>query len=356
MYKRHIKKYKRMLRKDSSYTNRNGHESSPKLPDNININYINKDEELEKLLGMYEGYKFRDIYQKIIETKTDYGVSFYIERDIEIRPITQHIRDSIEFCKKHLKLVRGIREKTENRLKDKRINSIEDLLHNNIYYEDAKRIMDCIDGREYKILENILRNRLGKSNFQNMILSGFISEENLIFLDIETLGLMGAPIIMIGIGHKKTDNFCIKQYLVRDPSEEYAVLLEILNLLVSNNAIISYNGRSFDIPMIRSRLSFFDIEYEFNNTHFDLYWYSRDAFPNLPDYKLETLENKILNIERSIDLDSSIIPHYYDVFRSTDNIGPIIPIIEHNFIDVVSLIDLFSQLNIKMRDIIEKNY
>ncbi|MHA1146538.1 MAG: ribonuclease H-like domain-containing protein, partial [Candidatus Helarchaeota archaeon] len=78
---------------------------------------------------------------------------------------------------------------------------------------------------------------------------------------------------------------------------------------------------------------------------FDLLHFSRRAWKDmLPNCKLSTLETCLLGLEREIDLPSALVPEFYETYSKEQNPGPLVPIVEHNKQDLISLVCIFSKL------------
>ena len=76
------------------------------------------------------------------------------------------------------------------------------------------------------------------------------------FIDIETTGLSGGAGtlgFLIGLGTFQADGFTLRQYFLRDPEEEAATLHSLRSDLKGVEGIVSFNGRTFDLPVIESR-------------------------------------------------------------------------------------------------------
>ena len=72
--------------------------------------------------------------------------------------------------------------------------------------------------------------------------------------------------------------------------------------------------------------------------HVDLMLFARNLWKDqIPNFKLQTIEKELFGIERVDDVPGQYIPDYYKTYLSKNNIGPMIPIIEHNRQDIVSL-------------------
>jgi len=66
-------------------------------------------------------------------------------------------------------------------------------------------------------------------------------------------GGAGTYIFLVGVGYFEGDQFCVRQYFMRDYNEERALLSAVNELLSNFEAIVSYNGKTFDVPLIQSR-------------------------------------------------------------------------------------------------------
>ena len=167
-----------------------------------------------------------------------------------------------------------------------------------------------------------------------------------IILDIETMGFSSVPIILIGLAYIHDDNILIDQYLSRNRNEEPAMLTAFVNRLIDSDSIITFNGRRFDIPFIEERLSFYKIEENlYNKIHYDALPLSRSAWKaKLPNCKLGTLEKQILGIKRKDDVPSRSVPDFYRTYIKHKNVGPLVPIIDHNKQDLITLAKIFSKL------------
>ena len=80
-----------------------------------------------------------------------------------------------------------------------------------------------------------------------------IGSQRLLFMDIETTGLGGSPLFLVGLMHFDGETFVIEQLLERDYSEEAAVLRHYHDLLQRYPVLVTFNGKSFDVPQISDR-------------------------------------------------------------------------------------------------------
>src|SRR5215208_1824689 len=73
------------------------------------------------------------------------------------------------------------------------------------------------------------------------------------FLDTETSGLAGGTgtyAFMVGIARFIDDHFVLRQFFMRDPAEEPAMLEAIAQCLAPAQALVTFNGKAFDAPLL----------------------------------------------------------------------------------------------------------
>jgi hypothetical protein len=170
-----------------------------------------------------------------------------------------------------------------------------------------------------------------------------------IFLDTETTGLAGGSgtyPFLVGVGYFALDKFVLRQFFMRDYGEERALLADLSELLTRYPYIVTYNGKGYDIPILKTRyiLNRIKTSLEFEG-HLDLLFPARRVWKRrVKDCSLSNLENVILGVEREFDIPSYMIPQaYFDFLRSGDK-EKIKLILEHNASDIVSLAALLAHL------------
>ncbi|MDD1729056.1 MAG: ribonuclease H-like domain-containing protein, partial [Methanospirillum sp.] len=177
------------------------------------------------------------------------------------------------------------------------------------------------------------------------------SPDRIRYLDLETLGIFGRPVILFGVGSHGPNGFTTRQFVLRNLSEEPAALFAVRNLLEGADALVSYNGRSFDLPYLNERFAYYGFDPLPEIPHIDLLHYSRRFWKNtIPDCRLSTIEQRFLGVEREIDIPGMLVPEWYMKYRGTGNCGPLVPIIRHNEQDVASLPLLLDLLRSKACD------
>ena len=299
------------------------------------------------LMNKYKDWDFSDIEgSEVIEN--EYGNTLKITRKQKIDFSLENKKGSLKReLASNLKLMPGIGLQMEMKLKREGYKTIYDLKNHPRYSKKADKIIKKIEKncfiKEYNLLKYL--NKYPNSN--NMTLKSLSSLDpfNLKFMDIETLGLSNAPIILIGIAEIKGKYIESNQYLLRNKEEEPAVIKAYLSHIDEASVHVTYNGASFDIPFIKNRARRYRIDCNLDQTHFDLMFPARNLWKDvLPNCKLTTIEEHLFNIKRDEDVPGAYIPDYYNTYLVTKNIGPLIPIVEHNRMDIVSLADFLMKM------------
>jgi uncharacterized protein YprB with RNaseH-like and TPR domain len=162
------------------------------------------------------------------------------------------------------------------------------------------------------------------------------------FLDTETTGLAGGAgtyAFLIGVGRITSEGFRLRQFFMREPAEEASLLHRLAEHLAEFDTLITYNGRTYDQPLLetryrmaRSRPPFARLE------HLDLLFGARRLWKlRFESCRLVDLENQILGVEREGDLPGDMIPYVYFDYLRTREVWRIVPILHHNAIDILSL-------------------
>ena len=163
-------------------------------------------------------------------------------------------------------------------------------------------------------------------------------------MDIETLGLTNTHIILIGIAEVKNKKIISTQYFLQDYHEEATILYEYFKHLNEDSIYVTFNGKCFDVPFIDTRSRLYRLKQP-KLINYDLMYYARKIWgEKLPNCKLQTIESEIFDFHRIDDVPGQYIPGYWKTYKETGNIGPIIPIIKHNRIDIVNLACFLNKL------------
>ncbi|HOB16942.1 MAG TPA: ribonuclease H-like domain-containing protein [Defluviitoga sp.] len=299
----------------------------------------------QRLLKKYKGKKLEDIIEGK-EFKTEKGICYHIENQEKISLNTINPDSARKKILSNLKLIYGIGDVTERNLKKEGYITIEDLTKHPRFGSNAKAFMEIIDGGDTSQIVDWIGRWFKKSHPIAFYPSGLHNKEDFIFLDIETMGLFTRLIILFGVARIFGDHMSINQYLLRDVKEEPAALMGFLSHINKNSVLITFNGQTFDVPYIKERLAYYGMKADLEKPHFDIYYFSKRKWKEeVPNCKLTTLEKYLFGIERKDDIPGDLVPEFYDTYMKTQNIGPLIPIIEHNKQDLITLANIFSKLH-----------
>jgi uncharacterized protein YprB with RNaseH-like and TPR domain len=175
--------------------------------------------------------------------------------------------------------------------------------------------------------------------------------EGLLFLDTETTGLAGGAgtlVFLIGIGAFVGGQFRLRQYFLRQPGEEQAMLQALSDDLETAGGFVTFNGRTFDLPLVEMRYQV-GLRRRWSLTqspHLDLLFPSRRLWrKHLPDCTLGTIERHVLGVERSHqDVPGALIPGMYLDYLHNGDASDMNRVLYHNAIDVLSLVVLTARL------------
>jgi uncharacterized protein len=300
----------------------------------------------EQLRRDYEGMPFDKVMPGDV-VENDYGQCFRLTatargalRRGDAGQTRQNLLGSVD-------LVRGIRDKTRARLEEQGFKTLADLENHPRFCGESKRIRELLEAGGTEELTEVINSRLSKSHPSVLGLSGLHDDADFLFLDLETMGLFaGQPLVVAGLASLRPDNtILVEQYVVRDFPDELALLCEVNRQLASHRVMVTYNGKSFDLPFLTGRSAYYGIGLKQPGVHFDLLHFCRRAWRGeLEGCSLRSIEQSILGISRETDLPGELVPEFYYEYLRTGNAGFLKPIVDHNRQDVVSLVNVFSSL------------
>jgi uncharacterized protein YprB with RNaseH-like and TPR domain len=185
-----------------------------------------------------------------------------------------------------------------------------------------------------------------------------------IFFDIETTGLgigSGMYAFMVGFGTFEDNEFCLRQYFMRDYHEEGA-LLHLLHEQMQGSASpggqdsawwVSFNGRNFDLPVLQTRFicgGYQDMPLA-RAPHLDLLYPARRLWRRrLASCALSSLESNVLGLTRESDVPGWMIPGLYFDYLRYGQAQPLRQVFVHNALDILSLVTLTAKVNHMLRD------
>src|SRR3954468_13184030 len=170
-----------------------------------------------------------------------------------------------------------------------------------------------------------------------------------IFIDLETTGLSGGAgtvAFLVGCGFFDLGAFQVRQFLLTSHSAERALLWAVADFFKGTGLIVTYNGKSFDVPVMETRWLFHRLRMPLADVpHFDMVhsarrlWRTRSSSGDADDSgcRLSTLEHTLFDVTRVGDVGGFEIPSRFFRFLRSGDARPLEAVLEHNRIDLVSL-------------------
>jgi uncharacterized protein YprB with RNaseH-like and TPR domain len=178
-------------------------------------------------------------------------------------------------------------------------------------------------------------------------LSGIADVEpgRLLFLDIETAGFHGAGLFLIGLMTFENGRFVVRQLLARNYAEEAAIIEHVGEFYRSCGAVVTFNGRAFDLPMIADRAVVHRVSLPRFAKDVDLLPAARRVWKKvLPDCRLVTLESFVCGRRRTGDVPSHMIPKLYHEFVENGDAFLLADVIRHNALDLIAMAHLLAAM------------
>ncbi len=169
-----------------------------------------------------------------------------------------------------------------------------------------------------------------------------VAPERWAFLDTETTGLAGGTgtcAFLVGVGRITPEGFRVRQFFMRDYGEEASVLDALTRHLEAFQVLITYNGRTFDQPLLETRYRMNRARPPFARfEHLDLLHGARRLWKLRFDRcRLVDLEQQILGFERQGDVAGALIPYIYFEYVRTGEMARLLPVFHHNAMDILTL-------------------
>ena len=175
-----------------------------------------------------------------------------------------------------------------------------------------------------------------------------VHPRDFLYIDTETTGLggAGAMVFLAGVARFEGSVLKLRQYVLPSPAYEGGLLGGLAGELNAAAALVSYNGKSFDLPMLEARYILSRARPEFRKLpHLDLLHPNRRLFRgNFDSFRLPEMEVQLLEFERENDCPSHEVPERYFRFQRTSDPTHILPVLRHNAWDILSLVALAAHL------------
>jgi uncharacterized protein len=182
-----------------------------------------------------------------------------------------------------------------------------------------------------------------------------------LFLDTETTGLAGGTgtyAFLVGVAWWDAGGLQAEQLFMRDFTEEYSVLQELAERVVERPVLVTFNGKSFDWPLLENRFTMTRaIAAPKLAAHLDLLhparalWKLRLGTVRLVELERHVLDAPRLGWRREDDVESALIPQYYFDYLRGGSARPLAGIVKHNQMDLRGLAALFRKINTLLSDL-----
>lgn len=170
-----------------------------------------------------------------------------------------------------------------------------------------------------------------------------------LYIDTETTGLAGGAgtlPFLIGMAWFEDQRLCVEQLFLPRPGLEGPLLARLAERIRQASAIVSYNGKSFDWPLLRTRFVLNRLAAPALPRHLDLLHCARRVYKaRLGSVRLIHLEQAVLGFERVDDIPGELIPQtYFGFLRGVTSGSELKPILEHNRSDLIALPALLGEM------------
>lgn len=175
-----------------------------------------------------------------------------------------------------------------------------------------------------------------------------VDPARMLLLDTETTGLSGGAgtlPFLIGMAWFHQGELVVEQLLLPRPGEERPLLLRLGERLAASSLLVTYNGKTFDWPLLRTRFVLNRLPTPRPPPHLDLLHCARRVYARrLGAVRLGQLEEAVLGHRRVGDIPGGEVPAaYFEYLRSGE--GAVLkPVLEHNEQDLLALAGLMATL------------
>ncbi len=170
--------------------------------------------------------------------------------------------------------------------------------------------------------------------------------EDALFLDTETTGLSGGTgtvAFLVGLAwwDKAEGRFATELLFLPSFAGEGAMLEHLEGRLRRAKCLVTFNGKSFDVPLLKTRFALHRRVFPFEGPHLDLLHVARRLHRGGPfGVRLQALEQGLFGLERVDDIPSSQVPQAYLAWLRGGDSAPMRAVLDHNTQDLLTMIGL----------------
>lgn len=177
---------------------------------------------------------------------------------------------------------------------------------------------------------------------------------NVAYVDTETTGLSGGSgtlAFVAAIARPIDCGLRLAQIFLPQPGMEPAFLHALRDEIGAADVIATFNGGSFDLPLLRTRWVMTRMPGELTDLpHVDLLTLVRALYRHrLESCTLRMIEERVLGYERDDPIPSALVPDAYFDYVRAGSLELLEPALEHNRLDVISLVHLHSRLLLRLQ-------
>jgi len=168
-----------------------------------------------------------------------------------------------------------------------------------------------------------------------------IPAERFVVLDTETTGLLDqaetVP-FLIGLGHFEAEGFVVEQFFMEDFESEPAMMKTVARWMRPFRAILSFNGRAFDLPLLRRRFALQRISPAvWKRPHWDILPSARSLWKGrVRSCSLIGLEREVFGFHRTRDIQRNRIPQVYHDYLGGRRAERLAAVFDHNAQDILT--------------------
>ena len=181
----------------------------------------------------------------------------------------------------------------------------------------------------------------------------------LLFVDLETTGLAGGAgtyAFLVGCASSDGETLRVDQYFMLGHALERALLAAVREPIAASGALVTYNGKSFDVPVLETRFLYHRQTPPCGGRpHVDLLhaarrlWRGAHGVVAAPGTQgdscaLTVMEQALFGFRRHGDVPGFEIPGRFFAFLRSADARPLAPVLEHNRLDLISLAALTARL------------
>ncbi len=175
----------------------------------------------------------------------------------------------------------------------------------------------------------------------------------MLLLDTESTGLSrgtGTLAFLVGLAWYEGNGWHMEQLFLRSPGEERPLLLRLADRLSRADVLLTFNGRGFDWPLLRTRFLLHRIPLPQPPLHVDLLGPARRLLGRaLPNVRLQALERALLGFERTGDVPGHEVPARYRAWLRTHDGSVLEDVFLHNALDLKALGALYTRLEMLLQ-------